>query len=160
MAGLGDDAVDLVARQLAAFARLGALRDLDLQLVRVDQVIGGDAEAAGRDLLDRATARVTVRVSDVALVALAAFTGVAATTDAVHGDRQVFVRLGADGAEAHGAGGEALDDLGGRLDLVERHALAVGRKLPDAAQRDRAARLLVDELGVFLVALHVIHAHR
>ena len=32
--------VDLVAGQLAALARLGALRDLDLDLVGVDQVVG------------------------------------------------------------------------------------------------------------------------
>ena len=51
---LRDPRIDLVARQLAAFAGLGALRHLDLQVVGVDQVFAGDAEAAGRDLLDRA----------------------------------------------------------------------------------------------------------
>ena len=35
VAGASDVALDLRARQLAALARLGALRDLDLQLVRV-----------------------------------------------------------------------------------------------------------------------------
>ena len=50
----GDDLVDLVAGQLAALAGLGALGDLDLQLVGVDQVVHGDAEAAGGDLLDGA----------------------------------------------------------------------------------------------------------
>ena len=45
VAGLGDDRVDLVPGQLAAFAGLGALRDLDLQLVGVDQVVRRDAEA-------------------------------------------------------------------------------------------------------------------
>ena len=49
--------VDLVAGQLAALAGLGALRHLDLQLVGVDQVVAGDAEAARRDLLDRAAAQ-------------------------------------------------------------------------------------------------------
>ena len=48
-----DVGVDLVARQLAALAGLGALRDLDLQLVGVDQVVDRHAEAGGRDLLDR-----------------------------------------------------------------------------------------------------------
>jgi hypothetical protein len=38
--------VDLVARQLAALAGLGALRHLDLQLLGVDQVGRRDAEAA------------------------------------------------------------------------------------------------------------------
>ena len=37
---------DLVAGELAALARLRALRDLDLQLLREDRVLGRDAEAA------------------------------------------------------------------------------------------------------------------
>ena len=76
-----------------------------------------------------------------ALLALAAFAGVALAADAVHRDREVFVRLGADRAEAHRAGGEALDDLRRRLDLVERHGGAVRREVPHAAQRDEALRL-------------------
>src|SRR6185369_11034522 len=38
VAGLGDDRIDLVTRELAAFTGLCALRDLDLQFVTVDQV--------------------------------------------------------------------------------------------------------------------------
>jgi hypothetical protein len=52
---------------------------------------------------------------------LAALAGVRLAADAVHRDRQRGVRLGGDRAERHRAGGEALDDLLGRLDLVERH---------------------------------------
>ena len=48
-----DVVVDLVARQLAALARLGALGHLDLDLVGVDQVVDRHPEAARRDLLDR-----------------------------------------------------------------------------------------------------------
>ena len=55
VAGLGDPRVDLVAGQLAALAGLGALRHLDLDVVGVGEVLRGDAEAAGRDLLDRAS---------------------------------------------------------------------------------------------------------
>ena len=54
--GLGDPRVDLVAGQLAALAGLGALRHLDLEVVGVDEVLAGHAEAAGRDLLDRRAA--------------------------------------------------------------------------------------------------------
>ena len=50
---LGDDRVDLVAGQLAAFAGLGALRHLDLHHVGVDEIFRRDAEAARGDLLDR-----------------------------------------------------------------------------------------------------------
>ena len=55
--GLGDPRVDLVAGQLAALAGLGALGHLDLEVVGVDEVLAGDAEPAGGDLLDRASAR-------------------------------------------------------------------------------------------------------
>ena len=55
-----------------------------------------------------------------ARLVLAAFAGVGRRADAVHGDGQGLVRFLADGAEGHGAGGEALDDLAGRLDLLER----------------------------------------
>ena len=50
-------AVDLVAGKLAALAGLGALGDLDLEVVGIDQIFGGDAEAARGDLLDRRARR-------------------------------------------------------------------------------------------------------
>ena len=59
-----DHFVHLVAGKLAAFAGLGALRDLDLQVVGVHQVIRGDAEARRSHLLDRAAAQVAVRRRD------------------------------------------------------------------------------------------------
>jgi hypothetical protein len=49
----GDLRVDLVAGKLAALARLGALGDLDLEVVGIDQIFGGDPEPARGDLLDR-----------------------------------------------------------------------------------------------------------
>ena len=51
---LGDPGLDLVAGELAALARLGPLRHLDLQLVGVDQVLARHAEPARGHLLDRA----------------------------------------------------------------------------------------------------------
>ena len=55
-----DDFVHLVAGKLAALAGLRALRDLDLQIVGVDQVVGGDAEAPRSHLFDGAAAPVAV----------------------------------------------------------------------------------------------------
>ena len=118
----GDVLVDLVAGQLAALAGLGALRHLDLEVVGIDQVFGGDAEAAGRDLLDRRAHRIAVGQRLEAVGFLAALAGVRLAADAVHGDGERGVRLAADRAEAHRAGGEALDDLRRRLDLVERRS--------------------------------------
>src|SRR5690606_13335927 len=124
--GLGDGRVDLVTRELTAFAGLRTLRDLDLHHVRVDEVLGRHAEAARCNLLDRRTLRIrrTVRQRQIAIRLLAALARVRLAAEAVHRDGEGRVRLAADRAERHGAGREALDDLRGRLDFVERHRLA------------------------------------
>jgi hypothetical protein len=88
-----DVAVHLVARQLPAFAGLGPLRHLDLYLVGVGEVVHRDAEAPGRDLLDRRAARVAVRIGHVARGVLAALAGVRSAADPVHRDRERLVRL-------------------------------------------------------------------
>ena len=49
---------NFVAGQLAAFAGLGTLCHLDLQLVGVDEVLGGHTEAGGGDLLDLGAQRI------------------------------------------------------------------------------------------------------
>ena len=51
-ARLGDFRENFLAGQFAAFAGFRALRHLDLQFARVDEVMARDAETAGRDLLD------------------------------------------------------------------------------------------------------------
>ena len=124
VARLRDRLVDLVAGQLPAFAGLGALRDLDLQLVGVDQIPAGHAEAPRRHLLDRAALRVAVRQRGEAARVLAALAGVALAADPVHRDRQRLVRVEGDRAVGHRAGAEAAHDARRRLDLLERHRLA------------------------------------
>ena len=66
VANAGDFLVDLVAGQLAAFARLGALGHFDLQFLGADQVFAGHAEAAAGHLLDGAGAQIAVGVGRVA----------------------------------------------------------------------------------------------
>src|SRR5205085_8504620 len=114
-----DVLVDLVAWQLATLARLRALGDLDLQLVGVDQVVGGDAEAARRHLLDRGAAIVAVRVERVAARVLTALTRVRLAAHGVHRDGERLVRLGGERAERHRAGREPPDDLLGGLYLLD-----------------------------------------
>src|SRR5690606_1027735 len=114
----GDVVVHLAARQLAAFAGLGALGYLDLQLIGIGQIPDGDAEAARGDLLDGRALGVAIVHGDEADGILAALTGVGLAAQAVHGDGQGFVALAGDGAQAHGAGSEALDDLARWLDFV------------------------------------------
>ena len=122
VAGLGHPRVDLLAGQLAALAGLGALGHLDLDVVGVGEVLRGDAEPTRGDLLDRAA---PLRVVETVGV-LAALTGVGLGAQPVHGDREGLVRLLADRAVGHRAGREPLDDLGDRLDLLDRDRVAAG----------------------------------
>src|SRR5262249_9648419 len=135
----GNNIVDLMAGELAAFAGLGALGHLDLQFVGVDEVVGGDAEAGAGDLLDGAAA--AVGGTPLLFTALAS---VGLGADAVHGDGEGLVRLLRDGAERHGAGGEALDDILGGLDLLDRHGLIGVLQLQKAAEGAELAVLLID----------------
>ncbi len=154
--GLGHPRVDLVAGQLATLAGLRALRHLDLDVVGVGEVLGGDAEAARRDLLDRRTALGVVETLGV----LAALAGVGLAAEAVHRDGEGLVGLLGDRPVGHRPGGEPLDDRGDRLDLVDVDRLAAGRvgvlEAEQAAQRHQPLGLLVDAAGVLLE--HVVLA--
>ena len=81
---------------MMAFAGLRALRNLDLQFFRIDQVVAGDAKTSGSHLLDRAIARVAVVIHKVARGVLSAFARIALSADAVHGNCQSFVCFLAD----------------------------------------------------------------
>ncbi len=137
MPRLGDGRVDLVAGQLAALAGLGALRDLDLDDIRVDQVLGRHAETARGNLLDRRAFRVGPAAGQrqVAIRLLASLARVRLAADGVHGPRQGRVRLARDRTERHRPRREPLDDLGRRFDSVERdRGPAAFLGLPDAEQ--------------------------
>ena len=82
---------------------------------------------------------------------LAAFTGVGLAAQPVHGDRQGLVGLLGDGAVAHRPGGEALDDAGDRLHLLQRHRRAeAGLELQQPAQGHQVLGLVVHAAGVGL----------
>ena len=119
VADLGDPWIDLGAGEFAAFAGLGALRDLDLDFVGVDEVFAGDAEAAGGDLFDGGALAVAVGHRDEAFGVLAAFAGVRLAADAVHGDGERFVGFLRDRAVGHGAGLEAPGDRLDRFHLLD-----------------------------------------
>lgn len=149
--GAGDPRVDLVSGQLSAFAGFGALGHLALDVVGVGEVVGGDAETAGGDLFDGAAPQVPVGVAGEAVGVLSPFAGVGLAAEAVHGDREGFVGLRGDGAVGHGAGGEALDDVGDRFDLFDRD------RLPDSvleaqepAQGHELLGLIIDLVRVLL----------
>jgi len=145
--GLGHPGVHLGSGQLAALTRLGTLRHLDLDVVRVREVVRRHAEASRGHLLDRAPA---LRVAQAVRV-LAALAGVGLAAEAVHRDREGLVRLDRDRAVGHRARGEPLDDLRDRLHLLDRHGSALtGAQLEEAAQRHQALGLLVHPLRVLL----------
>ncbi len=158
MADLGDPRINLVAGQLAALAGLGALRHLDLQFPRVDQIFARHAEAAGRHLLDGAVARIAVGIEDVAGRIFAALAGVALAADAVHGDGQRLVRFLADRAIRHRPRLETLHDRLDRLNLLERNRLLGELQLEQTAQRTQTLRLIVDQFAVFLEHLVIVAA--
>jgi hypothetical protein len=149
-----DQLADLVRRQLPALARLGALRDLDLDLLRVREVLGRHAEAAGGHLLDLVVVPVAVglRVDGGVLTALA---GVRAGAQVVHGDGERLMRLGAQRAQRHAAGDEAPHDVAGRLDLIERHGERGGDHVEQVAQvaREDAVAAAAELLPRLRVAL-------
>ena len=83
------------------------------------------------------TAAVAVGVGLKADRVFAPFARVALAADAVHGDGQRLVRLARDRAVGHRAGGKPLDDVGGRLDFVQRHRMLGRLELEQAAQRQQ-----------------------
>ena len=145
-----DPRIDLGAGKLAPFPGLGALRDLDLQLPGVDQVVARHAEPRARHLLDGGVLRVAVRFQLVPGRILAAFAGIRLAADAVHGHGEHLVRFLGDGAVAHRARLEAAHDRLDRLDLVEAHRLGGGAEVHQAAQRAELLRLIVDQRRVLL----------
>ncbi len=148
---LGHPRVHLVARKLPTLTGFRTLGHLDLDVGAVGQVVAGHAEPARRHLLDRAAPPVTVLVTVEPADRFAALARIRPAAKAVHRDRQRLVRLGGDRAVAHRAGGEPLDDLAGRLDLVQRHRRAHAvAELQQAAQRGHPLALVVDQPGVLL----------
>ena len=137
-------------RQLAALAGLGALSDLDLQLVGVDQIVGAYAKARRSHLLNGAAPPVAVGVFLEPPLVFAALAGVASSANAVHRDRQRLVGFLADGAERHCTRTETLDDLLDRFDLFERHGLIRLLEFEQASQRTHGLVRVVDCVGEFL----------
>ncbi len=152
MAQLGDELGHLEAGQLPAFAGLCALRDLDFDLVAGVEIFRRHAKATAGDLLHPGIGVVAIGIGLIARAVLAAFARHRLGTDAVHRDGQRGVRLGGNRPQRHGAGGEALDDLGRGLDLVDRNRLGrLDLELEQPTQRHVPARLVVDELRVLFV---------
>ena len=148
-----DHLVHLVAGKLPALAGLRPLRDLDLQHFGVDQVFRRDAESAGRHLLD-----LGILLGAVARRILAAFAGVGAGAQPVHGDGEGLVRLGRQGAQGHAGAVESLQNDALRLDLLHRNRRAARVQLEQVP--DAGHRASVHERGVLAILPVVAARHR
>ena len=148
-----DHVVDLVARQLAALAGLGALRDLDLQHLGVDQIFRRHAEAARGHLLD-----LRILLGAVAHRILAAFARIGARAQRVHGGRERFVRLRRQRAQGHARAVEARENARDGLHLFDGNRRRTGlepQKIADAGHRP-----LVDESREFPILIVAARHHR
>ena len=150
-----DPRPDLAAGQMAALAGLGALRQLDLDLLRAHKIFARHAEAAGGDLLDGG-----VFLGAEPRGLLAALAGVGLSAQSVHGGGQAAVRLLGDGAVGHGSGLKAPDDARDGLDLAERDGFRlIEAEAEQTAQRMRQL-LVVDHGGVAAEAVKIAGADR
>src|ERR1051326_5846493 len=77
---------NFMARQLAAFAGLRALRNFDLQLVCINQIVARYPETSRGHLFYAAVARVTIRLRRVAFRVLASLTGIASGGDTIRSE--------------------------------------------------------------------------
>ena len=98
----GDVLRGLAAGQLPAFARFRALGDLDLELLGSGQVGCGHPKARRGDLLDAGVAPLAVDARLVPGGILAALTRIGGAAGSLDPDRHRLMRLGREGADAHG----------------------------------------------------------
>src|SRR5690242_8925310 len=87
MAQARDQFRDLVRRKLSTLAGLRTLRDLDLDLFRIGQVLRGHAESSGGELLDLVVAQAASAGQRIRLPGDGIFTalaGVRARAEDVH----------------------------------------------------------------------------
>ena len=101
-------------RQLPAFAGFGALRHLDLDLVGVHQIFGGNAKAPGSHLLH---AIVGFGMMAVEVRIFPTLAGIGASAEPVHGRSQRAVRLGRNRPQRHRLGAEAAQECRPRSPL-------------------------------------------
>ena len=157
--GLGDNCADFMPGQLPAFPGLGALRDLDLEFVGIDQVIGSHPESSGSDLFYCAAEAVAVRQRNEPSGVFSSFACIGLSSHAIHGQSHGPVRLSADRAEAHSTGAETLDDALERLDLFYIDRGYHFFELKKGAQSSRVLGLVVDQPAEFFILKGIVLAH-
>ncbi len=149
----------LEARQLPTLTRLCPLRNLNLQLVGVDQIFGRYPKSPRRNLLDRRPLAVAIRQRLVPRGVFAPLARVALALQPVHRDCDRLVRLDAYRTKRHRRRHEPRRDRLDRLNLINRDRLS--RHEPkQAAQRHPLNRLIINARRVPLERLVIVVAHR
>ena len=153
---LGDNLVNLKARQLSALTRFCSLCHLNLYLLGIHQVLGGYTETSTGNLLGLRAQAYTVNLRVVAGVVLTTLTGVTAGAQLVHGQCQCLVGLDAQGTETHGTCNKMLNNAFYALNLVDWGWLSSLLESEEVADKD-GALLLVNQfrplLELFVVTL-------
>ena len=146
--------INLFAGQMAALAGFCALRHFDLNLFCTVQVGAGHAEPAGGNLLDG-----TVFDGSVPGRVFTALAGVGLAAQGVHGNGHALVGFLGNGAIGHGTGFEPLDNLPGRLHLVQGNTAVFGIAELHQTPQGVGAALVVHQIGVFPEFFIGIGAH-
>ena len=139
MARAGYHAVDLEAGQLSAFAGLCSLRHLDLYLLGIDKIFGGNAKASRSHLFRFAAQGYAVELFMEACRIFAALAGIAARAKCVHCQRKCLMGLLAYCPERNCTGNEVFYYLLYRLNTVYRN------RIPFETKK------VAQENGIFLV---------
>ena len=154
-AAFGNPGINLAARKLSAFTRLSTLCNFNLNFVRIDKVIAGYAKTAAGNLLNCATLAVTIRQRCKTVGILAAFAGIALTTDTVHGNSQAFMCLLAQRAVAHSTCLKTMANAFYRFYLIDIHRQTLRCKGQHTAQiligKGTAAQLLAELLKELVI---------
>src|SRR5205807_9424285 len=114
----------------------------------IDKIVARDAKPSRRNLLDRAVTRVAVGIRQISIRIFPALTRVAFAADAVHGNRERFMRFPTNRSIGHSAGLESPDDRLDRFDVVKRNRRARRTQFHQSPQSTKLARLVVNTRAV------------
>ena len=145
--GLGDDLVDLEARQLTTLTRFSTLCHLDLDFLCIYQIFCCHTETTRSHLLGLAGEADAIHFTVEALIVLTTFTCVATSTEGVHGECHCLVGFLRQSTETHGTCYEVLYDFLHWLYLVDRDRVLA--ETEEVTDEDRLL-LVVNEMCIFL----------
>src|SRR5690606_143628 len=119
----GNDIINFMSGQLAPFARLCSLCDLDLYLIGVDKILCCHTKPPAGNLLYGAPGTGTILPWFETERIFTAFTGIASSSYPVHSQGKRFMSLQADSTIRHGSGNKPLHYIFSRLNFLNRNGV-------------------------------------